>query len=421
MELTDLDRFNPWWKTGKVKDDLLKDYKRKLYPKIREYVDKKQILLIQGLRRVGKTVIMFQLIQNQLKKTKPNNILYFSFDEVSYDIKDVLKTYQERVLGKTFEKTKDKIYLFLDEIQKVNDWENKLKVLYDLYPNLKIFISGSSSINLRKNSRESLAGRLFSFTLNPLEFDEFLELNGMNLKKIRAKPELWKREILPMFYRYTKFGGFPELATEKNEKFARDYILNSVIEKIIYKDIPEEFNAKEPDLLKRLLYIVGKKPGMIINFKDIGRNLGKDERTIANYFEYLEQGMLVKFVFNYRVSPVATMRKLKKVYFNTPNLIFALNYSETMPDVLENVVAVKLDAKYFYRNSYEVDFIKEDEELSAIEVKMEAKKLKQLKKLSSDKSFLGKIKNKYIVDMEKECVEEGIKIIPVWKFLLDIE
>ncbi|MCK4730516.1 MAG: AAA family ATPase, partial [Candidatus Aenigmarchaeota archaeon] len=234
MELTDLDRFNPWWKTGKVKEDLLKDYKRKLYPKISEYVDKKQILLIQGLRRVGKTVIMFQLIQNQLKKTKPDNILYFSFDEVAYDLKDVLKIYQEMILGKTFEKTKDKIYLFLDEIQKVDDWENKLKVFYDLYPNLKIFISGSSSINLRKNSRESLAGRLFSFTLHPLEFDEFLELNGMDIKKIRAKPELWKRDILPMFYRYIKFGGFPELATEKNENFARDYILNSVIEKIIY-------------------------------------------------------------------------------------------------------------------------------------------------------------------------------------------
>ncbi len=362
IELGELEIFNSWWKTGKPREDLLEIYKRKLYHRISKYLDKRQIILLQGLRRTGKTVILFQIIQHLLnRKVKPKNILYFSFDESSYDIKEILETYQKLILEKTFENVNDKIYIFLDEVQKVEDWENKIKVFYDLYPNLKIIISGSSSIKLRKRSKESLAGRIIDFTLQPLEFDEFLELNNYNLKKIRGNLNLFKREILPLFYRYLKYGSFPELAKEEDEEFARNYILNSVIERVIYKDIPKEFEIKEVELLKRILYLIGKNPGGIVNFKEIGKNFGRDERTVSNYFEYLEYGLLIKFIFNYRGSPLATMRKLKKVYFSTPNLIFGLNpsYKLLLPNILENLVASVQDIKYFYHNKYEIDFIRE--------------------------------------------------------------
>ncbi|KAF5427265.1 MAG: putative ATPase, AAA+ superfamily [Candidatus Methanomarinus sp.] len=74
------------------------------------------------------------------------------------------------------------------------------------------------------------------------------------------------------------------------------------------KNIP----IKDVELLKTLVYIICKKPGMIVNYKGIARDLGKDQRTIANYFEYLEFGLLIKYVFNYRGSPIASMRKMKK-------------------------------------------------------------------------------------------------------------
>ena len=420
MDITDLERFNPWWKTGKVKTGWLKEYKRKLYFEIEKYIDKKQIKLIWGLRRTGKTTIMFQIIERILNKTNPKNVLYFSFDEIVFDLKDVLESYQKMVLNKSFDETKGKIYVFLDEIQKVSDWENKLKTYYDIYPNIKFFISGSASVGLRKNSKESLAGRILDFLLKPLSFGEFLEINGKNIKKIKKNMDLWKRDIIPFFYRYIKYGTFPEIATQEDEEFARKYILNNVVERIIYKDIPEEFEIKDVELLKNLVYIVAKKPGLIVNYKEIAGNLGKDQRTIANYFEYLEFGLLFKSVFNYRGSPLASIRKLKKTYFSTPNIIFAFNqnFEEQLPYVLENVISSETDAEFFYRNGFEVDFIiLEYDKIIVMEIKKTEKDIKQVKKFIE--KYNKKIKRVIILDLEKEGKKDNIEIIPIWKFLLN--
>lgn len=422
MEIEELEKYNPWWRTGRVREEWLEEYRRKLYYEVLKYLDRRQIILIQGLRRTGKTTILFQLIQNLLGSgAEPKNILYFSFDEMAYDVKEVLEAYQRFILGKPFDKAGDRIYVFFDEIQKAGNWEDELKIFYDLHPNLKFVVSGSSSIKLRKRAKESLAGRVMDFTLRPLDFDEFLELNGYDAEEVRRDPDLWKREMMPLFVRYLKYGGFPEVAGEEDDEFARRYIINSVVERVVYKDIAQEFGVRDVELLKKLLYIIGKNPGMIANFKEMGKSFGRDERTVSNYFEYLEYGLLVKFIFNYRGSPLASMRKLKKVYFTTPNLIFALNthFEALLPKMLENLIANMPNVNHFYRNGYEVDFIaEEDEKIKAIEVKLEAKKLRQLKRFISDRKFSGRLKECIVVDLECESEEGDIKIIPAWKFLL---
>ncbi len=418
--IEDLERFNPWWKTGKVREAWLKEYKRSAYFEITKYIEKRQIILIWGLRRIGKTTLLFQIISKLIENTDSKNLLYFSFDEIAFDLKEVLEAYQKFVLGRAFEEMKETVYVFLDEIQKVKDWENKLKIYYDLYPDVKFFTSGSASVGLRKKSRESLAGRVLDFLLRPLSFEEFLEMNGKEVKKIREKPELWNRELLPLFYRYIKYGTFPELATEDDEDFARKYILNNIIERIIYKDLPEEFGLKDVELLKSLVYLLGKNPGMIINYREISKNLGKDQRTVANYFEYLEFGLLIRFVFNYRGSPIASLRKLKKAYFNTPNIafVFNLDMDRIFPKLLENVVASETDAKFFYRDGFEIDFvIEENDKLVAIEVKRTEKDLKQVRKFIG--KFESKVKKTMIVDMEKEGKLGEVEIIPAWKFILE--
>ena len=414
MDLMELEVFNPWWRSGKVRDEWLKEYKRKLYHELSNYIDRRQIILLKGLRRTGKTTLMFQIIQHLIDRgVSPKNILYFSFDEWRYDLKEIMADYQKHIIGKTFENC-GKVFLFLDEIQKADDWENRLKVIYDLYPNIKIFVSGSSSLRLKRGASESLAGRVIGFLIEPLAFDEFLELNGYNIEKIEKNPDLWKRELEPLFYRYIKFGTFPELAGEEDEEFARRYILDSVIDRIIYRDIPEELGARDVELLKKIVYMIGKNPGLIVNSREIGKNLGRDERTISNYFEYLEYGLIIRFLFNHRGSPVATMRKLKKVYFTSTNFIFALNknFDYLLPKVLENLVALKLDAKFFYHNRYEIDFVNEDMRL-AVEVKRGGKNLKQMKQFLSEFPA-----ESFIIDAEIEGEEGGIRIVPAWKFLL---
>ena len=421
VPIEELERFNPWWTRGSVPPEWTQDYRRKLYFGIEPYIKRRQILLVYGLRRVGKTTLMMQVIQSLLKSVNPRHILYFSFDDLAFTIKDVLESYQKVILHSNIEDLKEPLYLFFDEIQKQDGWENTVKTYYDLYPGIRFFLSGSASAGLRKRSTESLAGRILDFTLPPLSFEEFLELNGKKTERIKKDPDLFKREIIPLFYRYLKYGQFPELARETDEAFAKKYLLNTIIERVIYRDLPEEFGIKDLELLRNIITLVGKNPGMIVKYSEISKNLGRDQRTVANYFEYLEYGMLIRFVYNYRGGALASMRKSKKVYFSSPNLAFALNQNldRVLPLMLENLVACQTGAKFFYRNGFEVDFVAEtDDGLVAIEVKKKQNDVKQLLKFRE--KFSGKTTNAFLLDVEGEGEKDGVRIIPVWKFLLGI-
>ncbi|MDG7016099.1 MAG: AAA family ATPase, partial [Nitrososphaerota archaeon] len=104
MELSELTRFNPWWTTGRVREALLERFKRKAYYAAEKELERRQATLIWGMRRMGKTVLTYQLIDRLLKGgTSPKNILYFSFDEASSSVDAVLEAYQREVLNRTFE------------------------------------------------------------------------------------------------------------------------------------------------------------------------------------------------------------------------------------------------------------------------------------------------------------------------------
>ena len=130
----DIIEFNPWWETGSI-DREIKSFKRRfLFTALKNYLHKKQIDIIIGLRRVGKTVLMHHLIDYLLTSgVNPKEIFYFSFDIEKENLDRIIKEYEEKILR---ERIKNKrVYLFFDEIHKLKDWENKIKVLYDLNPN----------------------------------------------------------------------------------------------------------------------------------------------------------------------------------------------------------------------------------------------------------------------------------------------
>jgi len=419
MDIADLEKFNPWWTTGAVAKGWSRPFRRVKYADMERFLKTRQMLVLHGLRRTGKTTILFQLIEGLLAQVSPRHILYFSFDELVPSLREVLDTYQNQILGKTFRDVTGTLYLFLDEIQKLPDWENAVKVLYDLYPHLKIIISGSASASLRKRSTESLAGRAFDFTLEPLTFIEFLSMKGMDVPAITSRPALWKRELLPLFYTYLKFGTFPELVDEQDEDKARAYIISTVVERVIYKDLPQEFPVSDLELLRTLVHFLGKNPGSMVNYRELAKDLGRDQRTIANYFEYLEYSLLIRFVYNYRGSPLASRRKLKKAYFTTPNIIFAMNTNieRVLPYMLENAVMAQTGARFFYKNRGEVDFVLPDNNtITAIEVKSGQIRpqhfqhfVRQMEKKTTHPLF---------VAAEAEGDVEGIPIVPAWKFLL---
>ena len=420
MELETLERFNEWWSTGKVKKELAKPIKRYAFKHLMEQVKKRQITILTGLRRVGKTTLFFQTIDELLKKgVEPENILYFSFDEERYDPREVLETYEKKILKKNFEDC-GRLFIFLDEIQKARDWFSTLKIFYDLYPNLKFFLSGSASLLLLKKAAEYLAGRFFQINLKPLTFKEFLEMKGMEVKRDRL--EFHHRKVLPLFFDYLRKAGFPEIVDWEEDEEIKEYVKNSVIARVVLRDIPVEFGIKDFELMEKLLTFIFSNPGFIFNVNSLSRSLGRSRITISNYVEYLKYSLTIRSLSNYRKSVLISSRKFKKLYPTTTSLTFAYSRlfyeSEFFGRVLESYVVNALDANlYFKKNRKEVDAILEKNgKFLPVEVK-ESVKSEDIKNFAKTMDFLG-LNEGLMVTLEEfdEKVIEGkrIKIIPAW-------
>jgi len=221
---------------------------RDMFNKLINNIKNRQIITISGLRRTGKTVLMKQLINFLIKeKVKRDNIIYYSFDEEQPKIEEIINEFEKIT---NIDKAKTKIYVFLDEIQKLEDWQNQIKYYYDNF-NIKFFVSGSSSLFIKKKVKESLAGRSFDFYLQPLSFKEFLIFRKK--EELIKKNKLFEEEIKKEFSLFIK-RQFIELIDE-NEEYISEYI-KSIMEKVIYIDIPKVFPIEHHDLLLRLIKII---------------------------------------------------------------------------------------------------------------------------------------------------------------------
>ena len=415
MERAKLEEFNHWWTSEKVDTELALPFKRDIYPEIEKHIEKRFILALVGLRRVGKTTTMYQIIQKLIEANiNKTNILFFSFDEISVKLSEVLETYKE-IHSKDLRA--EKIYIFLDEIQKCEGWENELKKYYDLYPKLKFIISGSESLFIRKKTKETLAGRIFEFTLTPFTFREYLRFN-----KIEESEFKYETKIKPFFNKFAKKGGFPETYSFETDKDFKEYIRALVVDKIVYKDIPRMFKLQDPDFLKILLELISTNPGMYIDYQSLSKQFEKDRRVIKDYINYLKESFLIILLGNYRKGSITTLRKKKRAY-PTDNALTYLYKPKIEEDffgrMIETMAVNKLKASSFWKNSGEIDIIYED---IPIEVKYQEKinsedfkTIKEFMRKFNKKEGLMLTKNKE----EKIKFEGGIiKLIPVWKWLL---
>jgi len=417
IEMTIFD-FNPWWKTLSVP----KHYKgktRDILKTLISYLDYRQIILIFGLRRAGKTTIMYQLIDYLLEKHNAFQIMYFSFDEQQFDPEELLNIYQTEILKKSLQ-TDQTIFLFFDEIQKLKDWANKIKLIYDRYPNIKIIVSGSSNLLLQSSIKESLAGRFFEFSIDPLNFDEYIRFKGISIDKEREA--LYESEIKIQIQSYLKTGGFIEAITF-DEVVMKKYFKESLLERVIYKDIPETFKINSPHLLFKLLNIITSNPGLYLDYKLIGNDLKIDQRTISNYFNYLENSLLLKKLYNYSKNQLTSEKKLKRMYVNNTAFIYALSSDNTSLDViLENYFVCMFTANFFYRSPQkkEVDIILNKKLPIPVEIKFRNKIRHQ--DLKNTIAFMNKFKvNKGIIiskDHDEIINIDNLRlyILPYWKY-----
>ena len=310
--------------------------KRNLFKSIvKNYIDKNISISISGLRRTGKTTILQQIINYLLnKKVNSKNILYFQFTDEFTKLEKLLKFYFSTF---SFEqKTKNNFYIFLDELQYVKGWQNVLKTYIDQNKKIKFIISGSASIYLHENTKESLAGRIIDFELNPLSFDQMLQL------KEKYKPDfsvstilknntdlfqkLKKLQSLKIFYKdqfndYLKFGEFPALIPHfKDTEFSKTYLKEAILNKILKKDI-KLFEIEKEDEITLLFKICSSNSAQMINLKKLSSQVGLAYPTIKKYLSVLKKAYLIDTLKNKLRSIRSQASSQDKIFTNSVNLL----------------------------------------------------------------------------------------------------
>lgn len=417
-----IEKYNFHWKDGFYYDF---PKERELFSDILKYINSRQIISLIGLRRTGKTTILKQLIDHLIKgEVSREHILFYSFDEDQPQIKDIMGEYEAR-LGKDILEIKDTVFIFLDEIQKLDGWQNQVKYYYDSYKNIKFFVSGSSSLFIRKHVQESLAGRIYEFVLRPLSFKEFLIFR--NKEDMIKKSRLFEESLQKEFLAYQK-RQFVELVNENEENVGK--YVKTLIEKIIYQDIPKIFPIENEELLLKIIKIVASNPGMLLDYESLSNEIGISRVTLSNYFFYLEESFLAKRLYNFSKNMLTSEKKMKKAYITTTSFFPYLNEGVEETKLVENLIVAELDAKFFWRTpqKYEVDIILEEKgDIIPIEVKymknIAANEVKNLLR------FCEKFNAKKAVMVTKDKLGENefklkngkkikIEFIPAWMFLL---
>jgi predicted AAA+ superfamily ATPase len=404
---------NPWWK-----GEFSLEYKdREIYGDIRKFVTLPQMVALTGLRRVGKTTLMLKMVTDSVARSfSPRNIVYFSFDEFRESrIREVLSQYETLM---RCDLATGRYLILLDEIQKLQGWEDQLKTIYDHYrKSLKIIISSSESLFIRKGAKESLAGRLFEFKVEPLSFREYLVFRGIKYEPV----ELYKRDLTRLFDEFAVSQGFPELVGVKEKAVVRKYLRESIVEKVVFRDLPLLLGIRDTSSLESLLNVLMEEPGQLVEISELAGELRVSRQTLSSYLSYLEQSFLVRKLYNYSTSRRKVERKLKRYYPTIASVdLFFKDDDLSRSKVFEWAVISQLGAEFFWRDPYknEIDAVLTNGKPVPIEIKFGKIDITGLR------AFMRRfnVRRGYVVSPDTEATQKvngrEISVVPAYRFLL---
>lgn len=257
-------------------------YFRELYPKLISEKDDNKIIILLGARQVGKTTLLKELQQEIQQEA---TTMYLDLDFLAnYEIISSTENVISYLKQNDFRQG-ERYYLFLDEIQRFKDISMILKNLHDHYPEIKIYATGSSSLDIKKNLKDSLAGRKIIYHIYPLTFREFLIFkNQGDLAKLLDEENILLQAYLPYLYEFLVFGGYPEVAlTSDNDR--KVAILESIFDLYFKKDIIELMKMNDIEKIKNCLKIAAADQGQLINYSHISREIGSSIRDVKEYLE----------------------------------------------------------------------------------------------------------------------------------------
>ncbi len=396
-----LHRFNPWW-AGEFK---FPGIARNVHLKhLHSLKESKDVVLITGLRRVGKTTLMLQLIRRLLEEMDSKLIFYITLDHIALKDRSIIEIVDGFRAANGL-KHDEFVYLFLDEVHFKDDFELQLKNIYD-EGNAKVYASGSSSLDIIMKSPH-LTGRQRIYRLSPLDFGGFLRFS--------------KKEISPadghlypaLAEEYLETGGMPEHVISRDPS-----VLQSMVDSILYRDIAGRHEIRNRENLLDILSLIAQSVGTTLSLRKISRVLGIPFEVVSRIVDLLIEANLIHSV---EKEGKMSERKAspKKIYLADNGLFGVLTEKVNYGTLVENMVFLTLrrkdDVRYYRSSGSEVDFIMGK---TAWEVKyksaVEEKDLSGLKRLKGFKS-------RTMVTKDREGEVDGVMLVPLWRFLLENE
>lgn len=422
-----LNGWNPWWfgKKGILLE--LSGFERPEYYELLKTVKVKEITVITGIRRSGKSTIMYQMIRRLIENgTDPKSILLINFEDealVELPIEEIYAEYRQKI------NPYKKSYIFLDEIQRKEKWELWLRKKYDLRTDAKFVVSGSSSRLLKKEYSTLLTGRIMSFEVMPLSFKEFLEFSKINLDKKMVEKGLVfpedKPKIQNALAQYLNEGGFPEVFFKEKEQ--KRLLLSNYFDDIIFKDIVDRYGIKSQKPKELAKYLATNLAGKI-SLRTLRKATGLSYDQIKKFLNHYMEAFIFFEVNNFSYSLKEQKTRPSKTYCIDNGLrnAVAFKFSEDIGKLAENLVFLELKRRkaelYNWTNKYEIDFVvkNSDNSLDAINVSFTDEiNERETLGLQEFKEQNKKANKLLLITKNTEKTKEGIIYKPLWQWLIE--
>lgn len=414
---------NPWWfdRPFAIGIDRLA-----WFSELSRYLASREILLLLGARRTGKSTMVYQIIRSLLDAgTQKEAVLYINLDEPLFASRAKDPAFLRELIEDHCIRNEDigQFTICIDEVQNYDYWVGTTKTLYDTRPDIRFILTGSSSALLRREISTRLAGRYFTVTVWPLTFTESLVFSGAR------KPTIVSRR--QHFLQYLAYGGFPRVVLEQDEELKKD-LLKNYYETIYLKDIIFPNSIRSSSDLYDVLYFLIANIGSPLSYNRIADILKISPETVREYTGFAEDAFLLYAIKKFDYSVKKQLANPKKIYCIDTGIVSAVAFafSGNRGSLLENAVFLALKKKYgdiyYHRDRYECDFLvrKNKEILSAIQVteslenpETRARELRGLREAMETHSLTG---GTIVTLQESGVIEEDgrhIRIVPVAEWL----
>lgn len=386
-----------------------------------EWLKTSEILIISGIRRCGKSVLMQQIRDRLVEKD-----FFFNFDDerlANFKLDDFQKLQECFV-----ELFGEQHTYYFDEIQNIEGWERFVRRLYNA--GNKIVITGSNARMLSRELGTHLTGRYIQVEIYPFSFQEYLAMNEIPVNAKTLYTTTGRATMVKSFVKYMECGGFPKFLQDGSVSY-----LTSLYESIIYRDILTRNGLTNEKEMQELMFYLASNATKRVTYSSLGKVVGiQHPDTIKNYLEYIQQTYLIFQLFRYDPSVKKQMMSPKKIYFVDNAIIKRIGFNATENNgvFLENLVFIELKRRgwdvYYYADKKECDFIVRKglhiSDAYQVTLKMDSPQTREreiagvreaMQAYSLSKGYILTFEGKETINFDDGTI---VEVVPVWEWIL---